>query len=118
MAECTTISLIDYLAALPEATEIESTGQLLIIQGGDAYTVAPSVLADYLFKVVTIIGTNTDTYTVTGLIGVTIQDQFIDANRMLSSGIITFDDNTGQIVFDQPIPTGIEVTIHCRKNFI
>jgi len=117
MAACTTISLIDYLQSLPEATELFSGDQLLVISGSQAYVITPALLQSYFaLQVVTITGTGSNTYTVAALQGLTILDQFIDVNRMPGSGIVSFDNTWGQIVFDQQINSGIEVTLHCIKN--
>ncbi len=117
MAACTTITLIDYLQSLPEATELFTDDQLLVISGGQAYVVPPTLLQSYFaLQVVTITGDGGNSYTISDLIGVTILDQFLDVNRMPSSGIVSFDDTIGLIVFDQPINTGLEVTLHCIKN--
>lgn len=118
MAACTTISLIDYLQSLPEASALFGDEQILAIRGGQAYVLTPTLLQNYFaLQVVTLIGDGGNTYTNAALQGVTILDQFIDVNRMLSSEIAAFDNVAGQIDFVQPIDSGKEITLHCIKNF-
>lgn len=117
MANCTTISLLDYIQSLPEATELTGNEQLLAIQNGQAYVINLQQLQKYVgVKVLTFTGNGSDTYTMLDLIGATILDQFIGVNRMLSSGIVSHNETTGQVVFSQPIDSGEEIALHITKH--
>lgn len=117
MANCTTISLLDYIQSLPEATELSGDEQLLAIQDGQAYVVTLQQLQKTVgVGVLTFTGNGGDTYTMFELIGSTILDQFVGTSRMLSSGIVSHNETTGEVVFSQPIDSGEEIALHITKH--
>lgn len=117
MANCTTISLLDYIQSLPEATELSGDEQLLAIQDGQAYVVNLQQLQKSVgVRVLTFTGNGSDTYTMPDLIGVKILDQFIGTSRMVSSGIVSHNQITGELVFSQPIDSGEEIALHTTKH--
>lgn len=117
MATCNTVSLIDYIGSLNEATELFGNEQLILIQGGSAMQVSPTLLQDYFAtKTLVLTGANSDTFTDSNLVGTNILLVTIDVN-VVPSADYTFDNTTGEIVFTQPVDTGLEVQILYNKNF-